>query len=343
MEIFMEYLDRESLRDLPERNEYVSSAKSFIARSLAAAKERRKEYTLSTAQEDRRADFRRMLGFPLDPSPAKNEMRVKKKVLAETERFTAYAMQFEIIEDVWLYGVLLAPSVTYDKNALVIFQHGGLGISEMIGGLIPPTNYHDFAQNALSDGVYVFCPQLFHWSVESWGSPYEGGHIDGAFRTLGGSKTAFGVYGIERVIDYFSALPEIDNDRIGMAGLSYGGMYTLVTAALDTRIRFAVSSCFMNERERYPWSDWCYFGQAERFFDAEILTLVSPRPFMGEVASRDNLFHPDGFRAMENDYRFYAEKLSLPDTAVFHIFDGTHEFGTDGENLRFLQKHVREV
>ncbi len=340
--ILMEHLERGTLYNLPERNEYVESTKKFIEKSLKAAKTRRREYTLTHTEDERRADFRRMLGFPLDPSPEKNEIRVKKKLLMKNERFSAFSMQFEIIEDVWFYGVLLEPTVKYDKNALVIFQHGGLGISEMISGLIPPTNYHDFAQNVLDDGVYIFCPQLFHWSVADWGSAYEGGHLDGIFRALGGSKTAFGVYGIERVLDYFSACPEIDSSRIGMAGLSYGGMYTLVTAALDTRIRFAVSSCFINERERYPWSDWCYFSQADRFFDAELLTLIAPRPFMGEVATRDNLFHPDGFRAVEKDYAFYREKLALPDSAVFHIFEGTHEFGTDGENLNFLKKQLSE-
>ncbi len=338
----MEHLYPGTLHDLPERGDYVRSTQLFLSKAFAAAKERRKEYTLTHSQEERRDAFRAMLGFPLAPSPEKNEIHVKKKVVMEDERFTAYSMQLEIMEDVWLYGVLLEPAVKHEKNAFVVFQHGGLGIPEMISGLVPPTNYHDLAQNVLSDGVYVFCPQLFHWSVENWGTPYNGAHIDGAFRMLGGSKTAFGVYGIERVIDYFSALAEIDTERIGMAGLSYGGMYTLVTAALDTRIRFALSSCFINERERYPWSDWCYFGQADKFLDAEIMTLISPRPFMGEVATRDNLFDPDGFRSVEKDYRFYCDKLSMPDTAVLHVFDGTHEFGTDGENLRFLQKHLSE-
>ncbi len=336
----MEHLYPGALYELPERGDYVKGTALFFSKAFAAAKERRKEYTLTHTQEERRAAFRAMLGFPLSPTPEKNEILVRKKVLMEDERFTAYSMQLEIMEDLWLYGVLLEPSVKHEKNAFVVFQHGGLGIPEMISGLVPPTNYHDLAQNVLSDGVYVFCPQLFHWSVEDWGTPYSGAHIDGAFRMLGGSKTAFGVYGIERVIDYFSSLPEIDTTRIGMAGLSYGGMYTLVSAALDTRIRFAVSSCFVNDRALYPWSDWCYFGQAEKFFDAEIMTLISPRPFFAEVATRDNLFSVDGFRSVESDYSFYKEKLSLADNCRFHVFEGGHEFGTDGENLRFLQKYL---
>lgn len=336
----MEHLYPGSRYELKERGDYVSGTQLFLHKAFAAAKERRVEYTLSHTQEERREELRKMLGFPLSPSPEKNKILVTKKLLAEDERFTAYSMQLEIIEDVWLYGILLEPAVKRDKNALVIFQHGGLGTPEMISGLVPPTNYHDLAQNVLSDGVYVFCPQLFHWSVENWGTPYNGAHLDGAFRMLGGSKTAFGVYGIERVIDYFSSLPEIDTERVGMAGLSYGGMYTLVAAAVDPRIRFAVSSCFVNDRTQYSWSDWCYLGQADKFFDAEMMTLISPRPFLSEVATKDNLFSVEGYRGVERDYRLYAEKLGLPDTCFFHVFEGSHEFGTDGENLRFLQKYL---
>ena len=336
----MAYLESGSLFELPERNEYLQSSNAFFASCLAQAQRNRYDYTLSHSEEERRQALRAMLGFPLCPSPEKNDIRVKQRLLVEADRFKAYSMQLEIIEGVWFYGILLEPAAKKEKNALVIVQHGGLGISEMVSGLIPPTNYHDLAQNILSDGVYVFCPQLFHWSVENWGTAYNGSHMDGLLRMLGGSKTAYGVYGIERVLDYFSARSDIDPERIGMAGLSYGGMYTLVTAALDTRIRFAMSSCFVNDRTKYTWSDWCYPGQAERFLDAEIITLISPRPFMAEAGSRDHLFNPEGFRSVADDVKKYQEAMSMPDTCRFHVFEGTHEFGTDGENLRFIKQFL---
>jgi len=336
----MQFLERCDRFDLPERTAYVESTNAFLTRELAEAKKRRAAYTLETPVEERREAFRKMLGYPLSPSPEKNEIRSKKTFLHENGGVKAYSMQLEILPEVWLYGILLEPKVILPQNALVIFQHGGLGTPELIGSVVEPTNYHYFARKAVTDGVFVFCPQLFHWSVESWGSSYNGAHIDSLFRMIGGSKTAFGVYCIERTIDYFEALPEIDAERIGMAGLSYGGMYTLVTAAVEPRICVAVSSCYLNNREKYAWNDWCYRDQANQFFDAEILTLIAPRPFFAEAATRDQVFSPEGFEEVIADYGAYREKLALPDTCVFHLFEGKHEFAEDDENLRFLQKHL---
>lgn len=50
-------------------------------------------------------------------------------------------------------------------------------------------------------------------------------------------------------------MPTVDSNKTGMVGLSYVGFYTLYIAALDTRIKAAVSCSFFNDRDRYPWSD----------------------------------------------------------------------------------------
>lgn len=336
----MSYIDRGTMYNHPMRNDYVSDTMALLDREHQKAKVRRMAYTVSTDAEERRAAFRAMLGFPLSPMPEKNEITVKKELLCEGEHFVSYRMQLEIIEGVRLGGILLEPKVKKEKNPFVIFQHGGLGTSEMITGMIPPTNYHDFAMNTVEAGYYVFAPQLFHWRPDDYGSPYKGDSIDCIFRLLGGSKTAFGVYGIIRAIDYFSALPEIDENRIGMAGLSYGGMYTLVTSALDTRIKVAVSACFVNNRLNYAWNDWSYFGQAQRFLDPEILTLVSPRKILVEVGKNDELFACGGLATVEEDVTYYKDAMGLPDFCAFHVFEGGHAFGTDGANLRFLTENL---
>lgn len=326
--------------DLPERTEYVSNTVAFLENEAKKAREERMAYTLKTPQSERKEAFCHMLGFPLSPSPEQNEIKVKKELLKKDELVTAYAMQLEVISGVWLYGILLEPNEKKEKNPFAVFQHGGLGTPELISSFVPPTNYHGFARKTAENGVVVFCPQLFHWSVESWGSPYNGAWIDSVFRQLGGSKTAFGVYCIKRAIDYFSALPEIDEDRIGMAGLSYGGMYALVTAAADERIRVTVSSCYLNDRTKYAWNDWSYRDQARSFYDAEVLTLVAPRYIMAEVASRDTVFTVETVKEAEEDYAFYREKLGLGDTCCIRVFEGTHEFAKDDENLRFLLAHL---
>jgi fermentation-respiration switch protein FrsA (DUF1100 family) len=57
---------------------------------------------------------------------------------------------------------------------------------------------------------------------------------------VGSSVSAVEIYGIKRILDYFENKPFVSN--LGMIGVSYGGFYTLFTAALDTRIKATVAS-----------------------------------------------------------------------------------------------------
>lgn len=336
----MDLIDREKCRDNPMRTRFVAETDAFLAKAYQEAEQKRIAYTLSVQKGKRREALRRQLGFPLSPSPEKNTLRAEKELILKTETFTAYYLRIEFIQDVWLPGVLSEPAVLKEKNALVIAQHGGLGISEMITNLISPTNYHTFAKDCVREGVMVFAPQLFHWAKD-WGSPYDGGKIDIALRQLGGSKTAFSIYGIMRAIDWFLAEGRVDEKKIAMIGLSYGGMYTLLTTAIDTRIRTAVSSCFFNDRAAYAWSDWIYKDQANTFFDPELLTLISPRRIMVEVGEKDDLFSVDNIPGLVERVEFYRKKLHLPAFYSLHVCKGAgHAFGTDGENIRFLFENL---
>ncbi|MCQ2386636.1 MAG: prolyl oligopeptidase family serine peptidase, partial [Clostridia bacterium] len=184
-------------------------------------------------------------------------------------------------------------------------------------------------------------PQLFHWSQADWGSPYQGDYIDTNFRQLGGSKTAFHIYAITRAIDYLLETGKIDPNRIGMAGLSYGGMYTLVTAAVEPRIKVAVSSCYINDRAKYAWNDWSYPGQANTFFDAELFTLIAPRHIFAEAGKNDPIFSVDGVQEVIDEVAYYTAKMGLPED-FYHIrlFDGNHQFFCDGESLSYLFKYL---
>lgn len=49
------------------------------------------------------------------------------------------------------------------------------------------------------------------------------------------------VYDLMRALDYLETRPEVDRNRIGMLGLSMGGMEALLLAALDSRVQVVVS------------------------------------------------------------------------------------------------------
>jgi len=53
---------------------------------------------------------------------------------------------------------------------------------------------------------------------------------------------------IERLIDLLEGLPQVRSDRIGMYGLSHGGLSSVFLGALDKRLQAVVSSMYFNER-----------------------------------------------------------------------------------------------
>ena len=126
-----------------------------------------------------------------------------------------------------------------------------------------------------------------------------------------------------RVLDYFEKQDYVKN--FGMVGMSYGGFYTLCTAAADTRIKAALSCSFFNSRDTVCWADWSFFGAAERFDDAEVACLVYPRRLWIAAADKDELFNiQNGIKSFEK-IKEYSKEVGT-EWVSFTAFEGTHEF-----------------
>ena len=179
-----------------------------------------------------------MLGWPLVGFSTKKLSNVKSELLSEEDGYEIYRMQFEILEGVNLTGLFFKQSV-YEKKPLVIVQHGGHGTPEQLSGMYGNTaNYNDMLKRVRRYGVHVFAPQLLLWRDE-YNVPFDRRAIDGRLKRVGSSITAIEVFGIMRILDYFEYQEYVS--CFGMVGLSYGGFYPLYTAAVDTRIKSAIS------------------------------------------------------------------------------------------------------
>lgn len=123
----------------------------------------------------------------------------------------------------------------------------------------------------------------------------------------------------------------VDAGRMGCVGLSYGGRMTMLTAALEPRIRVAVISGALNVMQeriagRYSCGAQVIPGLLQYGDVPEIGSLIAPRPCIWETGSRDGLILPAwadaAFDKMKRAYRAYdAEDRLLRDR-----FDGGHRF-----------------
>lgn len=308
------------------REEYLAGFDSIIdARRVQMRKiraEKRKDIFLDA--EKHRKDFQNMLGWPLTDYDPTVIPSVKIECLAVEDEVEISRCSFEVLEGLKLTGLLFKKR-DGEKRPLVIVQHGGAGTPELISQVYGDTyNYRDMLPRVLAYDVHAFAPQLLLWDENKYGTPHDRRAIDAKLKSVGSSVTAVEVYGIRKILDYFQACDYVS--KFGMVGLSYGGFYTLFTAAIDTRIQSALSSCFFNDREKYAWPDWVWWNSCEQFSDCEVAALIYPRPLFIEVAQSDPTFVID---PAKKEYERLKSLCPADWCPAFHVFEGVHEFNKE--------------
>ena len=321
------------------REEYLNGICHLIEKRKEKCRKQRIEYAKKIIQnpDECRKQFVNMLGWPLncEKEPILN---VSKNKIFEDEMSVFYRIQFELFEGYQFYGILLQHK-TDKALPLVISQHGGLGTPEICCSFFESSNYNDMSLRIFNKGVNVFAPQLLLWQAERFGPENQRNEIDTALKQLGGSITALEVYSIMRCIDYFEEQTYC-NKKFGMAGLSYGGFYTLYTAAIDTRIKAALSCSHFHDRAKYIFADRVWFGSASMFFDAQAALLVCPRFLRIEVGDADELFSAEsGAEEFEIVNELYCQRGNVQ----FHVFEGTHEFCPEDDGIdEMIQNLIKE-
>ena len=123
----------------------------------------------------------------------------------------------------------------------------------------------------------------------------------------------------------------VDAGRIGCVGLSYGGRMTMLTAAVEPRIRIAVISGALNVMQerigsRYSCGAQVIPGLLQHGDVPEIGGLIAPRPAVWEVGQRDGLmvkeWIPGAWERIERAYKAMGVQQSLE----MDSFDGKHRW-----------------
>ncbi len=311
------------------RSNYLTGIQQLIEKKREEGKEQRLNFANKIIEnpEKCREELINMLGWPLN-CEKEPILSVSKDMIFEDEQSVFYRMQFELFSGYQFYGILLQHKS--DKELpMVISQHGGWGTPEMCSSFFDSANYNDMSLRIFNKGVNVFAPQLLLWQTERFGPDNQRNEIDNALKQIGGSITALEVYSIMRCIDYFEEQTYCDG-RFGMAGLSYGGFYTLHTTAIDTRIKAALSSSHFHDRTKYISYDKVKFGEASTFMDAQLALLVCPRFLRIEVGDTDELFEASsGKEEFEIVNKLYYPRHNVQ----FHVFEGKHEFCPEDDGI----------
>lgn len=153
-----------------------------------------------------------------------------------------------------------------------------------------------------------------------------------------------------RTVDYLLTRPEVDGNRIGCVGVSFGGWRSLFLSALDPRIKAGCIVGFMSTirsmlRAHVDTHSWVHFVPGlHRHLDLpDVASLNAPRPLLVQQCRRDGLFPLAG---MEDAIRTIGEgyaKAGLADRFTSRFYDVPHQFNVQMQEDAFawMDRHLR--
>ena len=338
----------------PYRNGYLASVRKYLQDLRDGAQEKRRRFidpeSLARDREGYRRAYCEMLGSPLTEYDSLRKTPVECRestpvtvIRSDAGDISVTRMRLAVLGDYEIYGLLFLPERVGKDTPFVISQHGGAGTPELCSDFYGDTNYNHQTRRVLERGAVVFAPQLLLWSVPAYGEAFDRGAVDAELKQFGSSITALEVFGLMRCLDYFTEQPYCNPDRIGMIGLSYGGFYTMMTAAADVRIRSAYASCSFEETVGMTaFYDWKWMNSAHLFDEAEIAALAAPRAICFDAGDRDELF---GSVLSKKEYaaaKPFFEAQGVGEKIMLKCFDGTHELDPADDCMDFFFRYLTE-
>jgi len=249
-------------------------------------------------------------------------------------------------------GILAVPPVASREKPvpLVIVQHGIGSFPERNFGLMDESDaYHSYARRLVESGFAVLTPFNLR-SVE------RRNRIERLCRLADMSLPGIELVRTQRLLDEVLADPRLDAERVGMWGLSLGGLATMFWTPLEPRIKAAVVagwfnhrrnkmvipdrrySCFLETQEEHAF----FSGWLTAYTDADVASLICPRPLLIQTGKQDRIaWWPlvvEEFEAAREHYR----RLGIAERLEMDLQEGGHEAHV-ASGLRFLTKWLKET
>ena len=336
------------------RFNYYNDVLRTVARKAETAREIRDRDFSPAAIAENREEYRKkfvdMLGWPLNEYVPDFSPRFKKELIEETGDLKIYRLCIETLPELWFEGLIYVPNMRDEKAPLAIINPGGSYCAEELvaHGDYECEQYRNIGGRALEKGMILYAPQFLLWldDTNRFNHPIARQHIDAKLKALGGSIAALEIFNVKRAIDYFIGNEPIDENRIGMMGLSYGGFYALYISAAETRIKITFSSCFLCDRfcsESEPTGcrfDWLWQNSANSFFDAEVAALIAPRALYVENGVRDQLFPIDIVKAEQERLKPFYSAANADENLLLYIGENGHRVSDGDLGFNFFMKNL---
>ncbi len=185
----------------------------------------------------------------LGPSPAHVELDAEEMEQVDCGSYIRWKIRYSVAPGERVTAFVCVPKEAETPTAAVFchHQHAGkfaLGKSEVVGLAGDPDQA--YASELAEQGFITIAPDAIGFEERNW-SPGRSENISwfelSTRLVRGQTLLASCLHDISVALDYLVSRPEVDFERIGFIGHSYGGRAALWAAAFDQRIRASVSHC----------------------------------------------------------------------------------------------------
>jgi dienelactone hydrolase len=195
--------------------------------------------------------------------------------VASTEHFDVLHVRWELFDDVHGEGLLLQPKLPAKASVVVIPD-----AEQTPASLV---NANGYACQLAANGCRVVIPRLVsrQTSEQRAGLTNREYLYRSAFE-LGRHMIGYEIQKVLAAVDWFETTSDGAELSIGVIGWGEGGLLALYSAAVDPRIDVCGVGGYFGPRNGI-WNepiDRNVFGLLDQFGDAEVATLVAPRPLV---------------------------------------------------------------
>jgi len=322
--------------------------------SLAFKAKNKKEFLIW--QKTLKDKIRELLGAwpePADLKPALYSREEKEKYIREK-----WIIQSE--KDCYVPLYLLIPKGLKERVPAILCCHGhGPYGKDPIAGVdfnnterknnIFSHNYN-YGEQMAGKGFIAICPDWRSFGERvGYADPFPGRdkcnvhfiqHL-----ILGETLLGANIFDGMRVIDFLITRKEVDKNRIGCMGLSFGGTMTTYMALLDERIKAADIICYATSTEHYAINRPNFCGSQlvpylYQYADVgDVISAIASKPLLIESGANDTCFYLHSAKKAHQIVKEAYKAAKAKNDLWIEIFPGAHSF-SGGKAFEFFKKYL---
>lgn len=261
--------------------------------------------------EQRRDQWLEMLG--LSPLPPRTPLEATVTGTLQRGDYVVEKVHFQSSPGAYVVGNLYRPAEVSEPLPAVLYLCGHTK------GKVNPTyqaNPRWFGQHGyvalVLDPIQLGESQGFHHGThrqERWD-----------WQSRGYTPAGAEVWNAIRALDYLQSRDDVDADRLGVTGLSGGGVISWCLAAADPRIKAVAPVCqsgsveqVVTDRSADGHCDCAFWINYHQWCWSEVGALIAPRPLLIAAGSEDVLWRPSGYREVAHRIGHQYAALEAPD------------------------------